>query len=94
MRSNISNSDVRDIITEIMGGDAITGKTILNVSAAVGTKEKASFDALIGSDNGHSVFLMLKDNHEAMGGKTVTKVHVYSELKGDDTRKNLIWELS
>jgi len=92
VRSNIENDDTRDIITDIFGGIKPGSKEEFPAYAKANTREKAAFDALSGSDNGRMVFLMLADNFEAFGGKTVKSAHAY--IEDDSYTMNMTWELT
>lgn len=90
-RSFILNDDTRAIIEDTFGG-LKQSKGEFSATAAEGTRERAVFDALSGTDNGRMVFLMLADNSVAMGGKSVNSVHAY--IEDDNHSMNLLWELT
>ena len=65
-----------------------------SADAAIGSAEKAAFDALAGTDNGRMTFKMLTDNHKAMNGKTVNAAHTWIINNNGDDFYAMVWELS
>ena len=93
IRSTIKNDGTRDIVKDIFGGEfKANSKETFSAHAAEGTREKATFDALSGTDNGRGVFLMLADNFKALGGKGVQDVTAYVE--DNAWTVHLMWKLT